>query len=322
MFFTIYSCPHWHVNVNVPHYAVVITETALVTSFGMTTPRSVEPNTAWNETSGRYSLQSVSRALRLLNALAAAEGEGLSLTEAAQQIGATKSTVLSLLRTLMDFDYVTTFDRGPRYRVGPAVVHLAEGHKESLPWLDLARPIARTLTARSGWTSRIASHIDGHPVFEDRVDAPGVIRFFTPLGIREMPHVSSAGKAILACLPEAEVRRIICATGLPRRTRNTISDIEVLLRDLTLINDRGYAVDDEEDDEGVFCLAAAFQSRDGLPLGAISITGLKSEMPAWRVPEFGLMVREAANDIARAAGGRLWVSRDTPIETNYGSPHD
>ncbi len=248
--------------------------------------------------------------MKLLNALAAAGGEGLSLTEAARQIDTTKSTVLTLLRTLMDFDYVTSFDRGPRYRIGPAVVHLAEGHKESLPWLDVARPVARTLTERCGWTSRIASHIDGHPVFEDRVDAPGVIRFFTPLGIREMPHVSSAGKAILACLSEAEVRRIVGETGLPRRTRNTITDVEVLLRDLATVTERGYAVDDEEDDEGVFCLAAAFQSRDGVPIGAISITGLKSEMPAWRVPEFGLMVREAANDIARTLGGRVWVPTD------------
>ena len=255
----------------------------------------------------------MSRALRLLNALGAAGGDGLSLTEAARQIDTSKSTVLTLLRTLMDFDYVTSFDRGPRYRLGPAVVHLAEGHKESLPWLDAARPVAVALTERSGWTSRIASHIDGHPVFEDRVDAPGVIRFFTPLGIRELPHVSAAGKAILACLSEAEVRRIVGETGLPRRTRNTITDIEVLLRDLSTITERGYAVDDEEDDEGVFCFAAAFQARDGMPLGAISITGLKSEMPAWRIPEFGAMVRGAANEIARSQGGRVW----SPAATSH-----
>ncbi|MET0451207.1 MAG: IclR family transcriptional regulator [Mycobacterium sp.] len=276
----------------------------------MTTQRSVEPNAdrSGNDAQpARNGLQGLSRALRLLDALAAAGAEGLSLTEASGQIGGTKSTVLSLLRTLVDFDYVTAFDRGPRYRLGPAVVRLADGHRESLPWLEIARPVARALTERSGWTSRIASHIDGHPVFEDRVDAPGVIRFFTPLGIRELPHVSAAGKSILACLPEEQVRRIIDETGLPRRTRNTITDVEVLLRDLEAVRERGYALDDEEDDEGVFCLAAAFQASGGAPLGAISITGLKSEMPAWRVPEFGAIVLEAANEIARAVGGRVWT---------------
>lgn len=276
----------------------------------MTAPGSGERNNSAEivESEGRSKgggqLQSVARAVRLLNELAAAGGEGLSLTEAAGQIGGTKSTVLALLRTLIDFDYVTAFGRGPRYRLGPAVVHLAESHRNSLPWLDAAKPIAQRLTEKSGWTSRLASHIDGHPIFEDRVDAPGVIRFFTPLGIRELPHVSAAGKAILACLPESEVRRIIGETGLPRRTRNTITDIEALLGDLERIRERGYAVDDEEDDEGVFCIAATFQAADGAPVGAISITGLKADMPAWRVPEYSAMVTESANAIAMAIGGR------------------
>ena len=274
------------------------------TLFGMPSSGSAEPNSAAQASAKRYSLQGLSRALRLLNALAAVGGEGLSLTEAAQQVGATKSTTFSLLRTLMDFDYVCSSDPGPRYRLGPAVVHLADSYGESLPWLAAAGPVARALTERTGWTSRLASHIDGHPVFQERVDGPGVIRFFTELGIREPPHISAAGKAILAGLPEHEVRRIIGETGLEPRTRHTITDVEVFLRDLQLTADRGFAVDDEEGDEGVFCIAAAFRSRDGRPLGAISITGLKSDMPVWRVHQFGLLVRQAADAIALAAEGR------------------
>jgi IclR family acetate operon transcriptional repressor len=132
------------------------------------------------------------------------------------------------------------------------------------------------------------------------------------LGRRELPHVSAAGKAILACLPEAEVRRIVAETGLPRRTRNTITDVEDLVRDLAVISKRGYALDDEEDDEGVFCIAAAFRSMDGSPLGAISITGLKADLPAWRVPDFGAMVLDAADEIAAATGGPTWQSADRP----------
>ena len=245
----------------------------------------------------------MSRAVRLLNALAAATGEGLSLTEAASEVGATKSTTLSLLRTLVDFDYVTAFGHGPRYRLGPAVVHLADSYCESLPWLAVARPVARALTDRTGWTSRVASHIDGHPVFQLRVDGPGVIRFFTELGIRELPHVSAAGKAILAGLPRDEARRIVTEAGLPPRTRHTITDAGVLFRDLDLVADRGFAVDDEEGDEGVFCIGAAFWSPTHEPLGAISVTGLKSEMPVWRIHQFGLMVRDAANEITQAVEG-------------------
>jgi IclR family acetate operon transcriptional repressor len=254
---------------------------------------------------GKYNLQGLSRALRLLEGLAEAGGEGLSLTEAAQYVETTKSTAFSVLRTLMDFDYVSTVGRAPRYRLGPAVVHLADRYSKSVPWLDIARPIARDLTERTGWTSRVASHVDGHPVFQDRVEAPGMIRFNTELGIRELPHRSAAGKAILACLAEAEVRRIVGETGLPRRTRNTITDVEALLEDLELTRRRGFAVDDEEDDEAVLCIAAAFHSPDTVPLGALSITGLKADMPDWRLHRTGPIVREAADQITRALGGRI-----------------
>ena len=133
---------------------------------GVPTSSSAEPNNVAGSASGRYSLQGLSRALRLLNALAAVGSEGLSLTEAAQQVDATKSTTFSLLRTLIDFDYVSAADPGPRYRLGPAVVHLADSYGEALPWLAAARPVARALTERTGWTSRLASHIDGRPVFQ------------------------------------------------------------------------------------------------------------------------------------------------------------
>ena len=257
---------------------------------------------------GRYSLGSVTRALSLLNALASAGADGLSLTEASREISTSKSATFSLLKTLIELDYATSFDRGPRYRLGPAVVHLADNYSEALPWLDVARPIARELTAATGWTSRLASHLDGHPVFQERFDGPGMVRFFTQLGIRELPHVSSAGKAILSQMSESEVRAIIAETGLPARTGNTITDVEVLLRDLQQAAARGYATDDEEDDVGVFCIASPFSSRLGEPVGAISITGLKATLPGWQVAEMGARVLSAANQIAVAIGGRPLVS--------------
>ena len=268
---------------------------------------SAVPNNSSDAEGGRYNLRSVTRALSLLNALATAGADGLSLTEASREIETSKSATFSLLKTLMEMDYATSFDRGPRYRLGPAVVHLADNYSGSVPWLELARPIARELTAVTGWTSRLASHIDGHPVFQARFDGPGMVRFFTQLGIRELPHVSAAGKAMLSQMPEPEVRAIVARTGLPMRTRNTITDVEVLLRDLRQAAARGYAIDDEEDDQGVFCIASPFCNASGVPVGAVSITGLKATMPSWQVAEFGAHVLSAANQIATAIGGRPLV---------------
>jgi IclR family transcriptional regulator, acetate operon repressor len=271
--------------------------------FGVTAPDSSLPNNAAGITDSRYQLKSVGRALRLMEILAEHADHGLSVTEAASLLGASKSATFSMLQTLVAFNFATDSERGPRYRLGPAVLRLADSHTRSNPLVALVRPHLRSLTEETGWTSRLASHQDGYPVFIDRVDGPGSIRFFTSIGIREQPHHSAAGKAILAELDESSVRLIARETGLPRRTRHTITDVTALLADLALIRTRGFAVDDGEDETGILCLGAAFSGRDGRPLGAVSITGLKAEVPDWKVQELGSIVRAHADQMTLAVGG-------------------
>jgi len=277
----------------------------------MTVVDSSLPNQRGPAPGGKYELKSVSRALRLLEILADNGDDGLSVTEAAAQLGASKSATFAMLQTLVGFNFATEFDRGPRYRLGPAVLRLADSHTRSMPLVNLVRPIMQALTDQTGWTSRLATHQNGYPVFIDRVEGPGSIRFYTPLGIREMPHRSAAGKAILADLDESVVRRIAEETGLPERTRHTITDITTLLKDLALVRTRGFAVDDEEDDQGVLCVGATILGRDGQPAGAVSITGLKADVPDWRVQELGRIVRAHADQMAVAIGGTPWRAPDT-----------
>ncbi len=276
--------------------------------FGMHANDSVLPNTL---SESKYEVKSVVRALRLLDILAENGVEGLTVTEAAAQLGASKSATFALLQTLVGAGYGTGHDPGPRYRLGPAVLRLADSHTHSTPLVDLARPAMLSLTEQTGWTSRLAIHENGYPVFIDRVEGRGSIRFYTPLGIRELPHHSAAGKAILAGLAQSRVRSIAEETGLPQRTRHTITDIDSLLTDLSRVRTRGFAVDDEEDDQGVLCVGAAFRGRDGQPAGALSITGLKADLPDWRVQELGGVVRDHADRVTRALGGSPWQPEES-----------
>jgi IclR family transcriptional regulator, acetate operon repressor len=262
----------------------------------------------------RYEVKSVARALQLLELLADHGDGGLSVTEVAAAVGASKSATFAMLQTLVGYGYATDLDRGPRYRLGPAVLRLADSHTRSMTLIELVRPAMRALTEATGWTSRLAIHEDGYPIFIDRVDGQGSIRFYTPLGIREMPHRSAAGKAILAELDESIVRTVAEETGLPRRTPHTITDVDSLLADLQLVRSRGFAVDDEEDDAGVLCVGASFLGRDGQPAGAVSITGLKADLPEWRLQELGRTVRAHADQMAMAIGGRPWRAPNRPKE--------
>jgi IclR family acetate operon transcriptional repressor len=120
--------------------------------------------------------------------------------------------------------------------------------------------------------------------------------------------VSSAGKAILAELGDHEVAELVNATGLTRRTRKTITSLTELLADLAATRRRGYAVDDEEDVEGVFCVGAAFFDHTGACAGAISATGIKRDLPPRAVEDLGQAVRAAAGSVTdqlRGAPHRL-----------------
>jgi IclR family acetate operon transcriptional repressor len=276
--------------------------------FAMAVRNSGEPNAKATRSDryARYEVKSVARALQLLDLLADHADDGLSVTEVAAAVGASKSATFAMLQTLVANGYATDLEPGPRYRLGPAVLRLADSHTRSMQLIALVRPALRSLTEATGWTSRLAIHDHGYPIFIDRVDGQGSVRFFTPLGIRELPHRSAAGKAILAELDEAVVRHVAEETGLPRYTAQTLTDVEALLADLELVRSRGFAVDDEEDEPGVLCVGASFLDRDGQPAGAISITGLKADLPDRRLQQLGRIVRAHADEIAMAMGGPRW----------------
>ena len=175
---------------------------------------------------GRYTVHSVARALRLVGIVADGPAEGQTLSELASALGASKSTTLALARTLESFGFLRDTRPGPRYTLGTALIRLGDIVSRQLPLGDICRPLLDELSETTKMTARIAVPEAGYPVFIARVDGPGSVRFYTPLGQREVPYASAAGKAILSTLPEPEVRRICAETGLAPRTAHTITDIE------------------------------------------------------------------------------------------------
>lgn len=251
----------------------------------------------------RYKVQSVSRALDLVAIIANGPNDGLSLSELSKAIGTSKSTALALVRTLVSHGYLSDAKPGPRYCLGMNLVRLGDIASQQLPLGELSRPLLAQIAEDTKMTSRVAINDEGYPIFIERFDGPGSVRFYTPLGQREVPYASAAGKAILSTMPEDDMRRICTETGLKPRTSHTITDIDTLVDNLSLARRRGYAVDDEEDAEGIFCAAAPFFDHNDNCVGAISVTGIKGDLPAWRVDEIGRTVRIYAEKLTELLGG-------------------
>jgi IclR family acetate operon transcriptional repressor len=252
----------------------------------------------------RYRVRSVERALDVLELLAQAGSGGMRLAELARELGASKSTALALLRTLTARGFVAELGNGRtrRYGLGFALARLGDQVLSQIDLLDFALPSLRAMTDETGWTSRIGVLDEAFAVILGRVDGPGIVRFRSNLARRELPHCSAIGKALLSHLPEERVRAIVERTGLPARTSTTITDVEHLLRELEGVRALQFAIDDEEDSEGVFCVGSSVYDHRGACVAAISLTGLKPTLPAGGIDELGSVVRRYAAEISRQLG--------------------
>lgn len=256
-------------------------------------------------TTARYRVRSVERALILLDTLGEAGPEGMTLTELSRALQVSKSTAYAILSTMRGRGFVADSGRGMqrRYRLGIALARLGDLVASQHQLRDVAMPVLHLLTEETGLTSRVAILDEIHAVAIGRVEARhGVVRFAANLGRPEHLHNSAVGKAMLSLLSDETVMQIASLSGLPAKTSHTIVDPEALLRDLTTARRRGYAIDDEEDNDGVFCVGAAVSDHHGHCLGAISVTGLKLDLPAWKVEQLGETVREHAERISAAFG--------------------
>lgn len=226
----------------------------------------------------RHSIQSVDRALFLLETIAEAGGEA-TLTDLATRTGLNISTCHHLLATLIQRGFAAKVPGRRLYALGPRILYL--GH--ACLQVDLprrAQPYMETINAVTGETVHLAA-LQGDAVVTLAVrEARHAVRVDTgKIGKMEAPHATSMGKAILAWLPEDEMQRIV-AHGMKRYTENTITEFPALLESLRHVRRNGYALEREEFLPGVLCIGAAIRDQAGTVIGGIS-----ASMPLMRATD-------------------------------------
>jgi IclR family acetate operon transcriptional repressor len=268
-------------------------------------PAAAEKRGRRTLTGARYKVKSLGRALDLLDVLAGRGGSGMSLTELARALDISKPTAYAILQTYLARGLISDSGEGNqrRYRLGLALAKLGDVAIGSFGLVDAALEQLRRLTEELQMTSRVAILDDGHAVVVGRVDGPGAVRFDAALGRRELPHCSAVGKVLLAQLPREEAKGILRRLGMPRRTAHTVTSVAAFLGELDRVARDGYAVDDEEDTEGVSCVAACVFDRSGKAAGAISVTGLKPRDWARRKNLLAQAVKACAARISQRLGG-------------------
>lgn len=228
----------------------------------------------------RNSIQSVDRALALLEALAEAGGEA-ALTDLSRRTSLNVSTCHHLLSTLVNWGYVAKVPGRRSYALGARVLYLGQACLRQVDLPRRAQHHIDRINAVTGETVHLAVLQSDNIVTLMKRDSRHAVRVETgALGRSDAPHATATGKAMLAWLTEDHIRRILADQKMKRFTENTITDYGAFIEELRHVRRNGYAMDREEFQPGVICIGSAIRDHAGAVVGAIS-----ASMPAMRATE-------------------------------------
>jgi IclR family KDG regulon transcriptional repressor len=237
----------------------------------------------------RYVIQSVSRALELLKLFS--EEPDLSLTEISQRLSLSTSSVFRLLATLQAHGYLEQNPASRRYRLGVACLELGGTFLSQSDVRRRALPILRSLRDDCRETVHMGM-LDGREVvyIEKLESLQPIGSMGSRIGARAPARCTALGKAMLAYRPEDEVRRLYPEPELPQLTPSTITDLEELIKELDRIRERGYAIDEQENELGVKCIAVPIWDHLHNARVAVSVSG-PAERISRAIAERGLVLK-------------------------------
>jgi len=251
--------------------------------------------------SPRYRIQAIERAVAILNAFSVDEPE-LGVTEVAERVGLHKSTVH---RFMVNLDAAGLVERNPRtgrYRLGLHIFELGGLVMQQMNLWDEALPFLESLVRDTGETGHLAVLDGGEAIYIERVEARRALRVPSAIGRGYPAHATNLGKVLLADLPRERVTEIVAERGLAAYTPNTITDLAELEAELERIRECGYAIDDEEYDEGLRCIGAGVRDHSGHVVSALGIGGPVTRITPARVEELAGLVMAAASGLSRRLG--------------------
>lgn len=245
-------------------------------------------------------IQSVDRALRVLELVAGGNGE-LGVSQIAARLGVHKATASRLVATLASHQVLQRNPRTDAVELGPALARFAGLSLARLDVVRVARDVLEALAAETHETVSLGVRDGRDVLYVDEVSGRGPLVSVSWMGRRTPVHSTSDGKVFLAHLPTDE-RAALLAGPLDALTPQTILDAGVLLRQVDEAGARGYATAIGEVEVGLNGVAAPVRDFSGRVVATVSVAGPAYRVPVERLPELGRAAVHAADEVARRMG--------------------
>ncbi|WP_459191483.1 IclR family transcriptional regulator [Halosimplex sp. J119] len=238
-------------------------------------------------------IRSVEIAFNIIDVLQ--EKGGAGVTDLAEELDHSKSTIHSHLRTLEDREILVR--EGDGYRLSLRILDMATHVRDQVGNYDVIKSEVDTLAEETGEIAQFGIEEHGKVSYLYKTTGERGVETASRVGTQQPMYSTSLGKTILAYLPEDRTEEIVHAQEYEALTPMTITSAEELYEDLEAIRERGYGIDDEENFEGLRCVAAPVKNEETV-LGAVSITGPSSRFTVDRIhDELSDQVQRAANVI-------------------------
>ena len=260
---------------------------------------------------GGNPIQSADRIFSILEALA--DHGSMRIIDLSELLGLHKSTVHRQLASLTSMGYVIQNEQTGEYSLTFKLVELSGKILKNMDILNLVRPYEERLSELCDETVHFVKRSGNVVLYLDKVEVQSVrmrsVRLSSQVGLSRPMYCSGVGKAIMAQLSEQEIEDIWNNSTIERKTEHTVTDLKALKKELKETLKRGYALDNEENELGIRCIAVPVYDYRNEPIYAMSISTLVGRMPDERLKELSEMLTKTAADISRVLGSTKFTSK-------------
>jgi DNA-binding IclR family transcriptional regulator len=246
-------------------------------------------------------VQTIDRTLDIIELLATAK-EGLGVTEIGQNIGLHKSTVYRLLTALSNRGYIEKDPKKSTYKIGLKFIEISGLFLKKLELKTEALPFMRKLAEIIGQPVHLAILEGADVIYIEKVELVNSIRMYSQIGRRVPANCSAIGKILLAGLNGERLREVFESIKYEKFTPNTIVSEEELKLEIELVREKGWAVDNEEHEPNIRCIAAPIIDYTGKVIAAISVSGESRIIKPESDLEIAGYVVETAGNISKRMG--------------------
>ncbi len=248
-------------------------------------------------------MKSLHKVLDIIDAVAQAGSLGIG--EISARLGFPPSTTHRIVATLMNRDYFKQDPEDKRYALSVKFLELASMVRLQFNLIAIARPHMEALVSEVKESVNLAVQDEDSVVYLDHVRSQhSMLQLFTRPGARVPLYCTGVGKLFLSRWGEREIDRYLERTERIQHTPRTLVSRKSIMAELERIRQQGYAVDNEEMEEGVRCVAGLILDHPRQAVGAVSISGASMRITTEKIEYFGKAVREHAMSISRELGFR------------------